>query len=90
MGVGLYGSVVLIPLILQTLLGYPPLRAGIAMAPRGIGSFIAMPIVGMMMTKVDSRKLLVAGVCHLRRARYVMLSRLNLSAGYWEFFWPQM
>ncbi len=89
MGVGLYGSVVLIPLILQTLLGYPPLRAGIAMAPRGIGSFIAMPIVGMIMMKVDSRKLLVAGVV-ICGATLVMLSRLNLSAGYWEFFWPQM
>src|SRR4029077_11751471 len=36
-GLVLYGSRVLLPIMLQTLLGYPPLQAGIAMAPRGIG-----------------------------------------------------
>ena len=43
-GFVLYGSLVLLPIMLQTLLGYPPLQAGIAMAPRGIGSFFMMPI----------------------------------------------
>ena len=61
LGVGLYGSLVLIPLVLQTVLGYPPLQAGIAMAPRGLGSFIAMPVVGMILAKVDARKLLILG-----------------------------
>src|SRR6202050_3867713 len=62
LGVGLYGTTVLIPLVLQTLLGYPALRAGIAMAPRGLGSFIAMPLVGLMITKFDPRKLLTVGM----------------------------
>ena len=47
-GFVLYGSLVLLPLMLQTLLGYPSLQAGIALAPRGMGSFIAMPLVGMI------------------------------------------
>ena len=38
-GFVLYGSLVLLPIMLQTVLGYPSLQAGIAMAPRGIGSF---------------------------------------------------
>src|SRR4029078_6668368 len=42
-GFVLYGSMVLLPVMLQTLLGYPPLQAGIAMAPRGIGAFVMMP-----------------------------------------------
>jgi DHA2 family multidrug resistance protein len=88
LGVGLYGTTVLIPLILQTLLGYPALRAGIAMAPRGLGSFIAMPVVGLMMSKFDPRKLLTIGmaVCAFTLFQF---SRLNLQAGYWDFFWPQ-
>jgi len=87
LGVGLYGSTVLIPLVLQTLLGYPALQAGIAMAPRGLGSFLAMPLVGLILTRFDSRKLLALGlgVCALT---LVQFSRLNLDAGYWEFFWP--
>ena len=40
LGFVLYGSLVLLPIFLQTLLGYPALQAGIAMAPRGLGSFL--------------------------------------------------
>ena len=39
LGFVLYGSLVLLPILLQTLLGYPALDAGMAMAPRGLGSF---------------------------------------------------
>lgn len=89
LGVGLYGTTVLIPLILQTLLGYPALRAGFAMAPRGLGSFLAMPIAGMTMSKFDPRKMLTVGmtVCGFT---LFQISRLSLSAGYWDFFWPQL
>src|ERR1700760_829199 len=89
LGVGLYGTTVLIPLILQTLLGYPALRAGIAMAPRGLGSFIAMPVVGLIITKFDPRKLLTLGlfICAFTLFEF---SQLNLQAGYWDFFWPQI
>lgn len=88
LGVGLYGTTVLIPLVLQTLLGYPAIQAGIAMAPRGLGSFIAMPVVGIIMTKLDPRKMLSAGMVVCGLTLY-QLSRLNLSAGFWDFFWPQ-
>jgi len=89
LGVGLYGTTVLIPLILQTLLGYPALRAGFAMAPRGLGSFIAMPVAGIIMSKFDPRKMLAVGliVCGFT---LFQISRLSLSAGYWDFFWPQL
>ena len=89
LGVGLYGTTVMIPLIMQTLLGYPAVRAGIAMAPRGLGSFIAMPLVGLMMTKFDPRKMLATGltVCAFTMWQF---SRLDLNAGYWNFFWPQI
>jgi len=88
LGVGLYSTTVMIPLVLQTLLGYPALRAGIAMAPRGLGSCIGMPLVGLIMIKFDPRKLLTLGmaVCAITLFQF---SRLNLQAGYWDFFWPQ-
>src|SRR5262245_30761863 len=62
LGFVLYGSLVLLPIMLQTLLGYPPLQAGIAMAPRGIGSFFMMPLTGLMTGKFDARKLLTTGI----------------------------
>ena len=51
-GFVLYGSMVLLPVMLQTVFGYPPLQAGIAMAPRGIGSFFMMPMIGVMTGQV--------------------------------------
>jgi DHA2 family multidrug resistance protein len=88
-GFVLYGSIVLLPIMLQTLLGYPPLQAGIAMAPRGIGSFFMMPLVGVMTGRFDARKLLTIGLV-TGGATLLWLSRLNLQAGYWDIFWPQL
>jgi len=87
-GFVLYGSLVLLPIWLQTLLGYPSLQAGIALAPRGLGSFLAMPVIGIIMPKFDTRKLLASGFL-LAAATLFAFSRLNLNAGYWDFFWPQ-
>jgi Arabinose efflux permease len=88
-GFVLYGSMVLLPVMLQTLLGYPPLQAGIAMAPRGIGSFFMMPITGMMTGRFDPRKLLTVGLL-VGGSTLIWLSLLNLQAGYWDIFWPQL
>jgi len=88
LGLVLYGSLVLLPIMLQTLLQYPAVQAGIAMAPRGMGSFIAMPIVGAILARLGARKLLVAGLV-VGGTTLLWLSELNLQAGYWDIFWPQ-
>src|SRR5207249_4013653 len=88
-GFVLYGSLVLLPVMLQTLLGYPALQAGIAMAPRGIGSFFMMPLTGLMTGRFDARKLLTIGLI-VGGSTLLWLSRLNLRAGYWDIFWPQL
>lgn len=87
-GFVLYGSLVLLPVWLQTLLGYPSLQAGIALAPRGLGSMLGMPLVGAIMPKVDPRRLLVAGLL-IGSGTLYRFSQLSLNAGYWDFFWPQ-
>src|SRR5438874_10872675 len=88
LGFVLYGSLVLLPLFLQTVLGYPSIQAGIAMAPRGLGSFIAMPVVGFLTAKIDPRKLLSVGLLGGAITLYA-LGSLNLQVGYWDIFWPQ-
>jgi len=88
-GFVLYGSLVLLPIMLQTLLGYPSLQAGIAMAPRGMGAFVMMPITGMMTGKFDARKLLTVGLV-IGGGTLLWLSLINLQAGYWDIFWPQI
>src|SRR5207247_10843753 len=76
------------PLFLQTVLDDPASQAGIAMAPRGLGSFIAMPIVGLLVAKTDPRKLLSIGLIGAALSLYA-LGSLNLGVGYWDIFWPQ-
>jgi DHA2 family multidrug resistance protein len=88
LGFVLYGRLLLVPIFLQTLLGYPALNAGIAMAPRGLGSFLMMPVVGTVLGRFDPRKVLAVGLTGASWSLYA-LSRLNLQAGYWDIFWPQ-
>jgi DHA2 family multidrug resistance protein len=87
-GFVLYGSLVLLPIWIQTLLGYPALQAGIALAPRGMGSMLGMPLVGALMPKMDPRRFLAAGLC-LAAATLWQFSTLSLDTGYWNLFWPQ-
>jgi MFS transporter, DHA2 family, multidrug resistance protein len=88
LGFVLYGSLVLLPIMLQTLLGYPSLQAGYAMAPRGMGSVIGMPLVGLIVGRFDARKL-VAGGLVTGAITLFWLGELNLNTGYWDVFWPQ-
>jgi MFS transporter, DHA2 family, multidrug resistance protein len=88
LGFVLYGSMVALPIFLQTLLRYPAEQAGITMAPRGLGSFIGMPLVGVIISRVDPRKMLAAGLVGAGFS-LIALSHLNLNAGYWDLFFPQ-
>src|SRR5438093_969019 len=88
LGFVLYGGLVLLPLFLQTVLGYPSVQAGIAVAPRGLGSFFSMPIVGFLTSKIDPRKLLIVGLL-LGSLTLWALGSINLQVGYWDIFWPQ-
>ncbi len=88
LGFVLYGSMLLLPIFLQTLLGYPALDAGVAMAPRGLGSFLMMPLVGTVLGRFDPRKVLAVGLVGASWTLY-QLGNLNLNAGYWDIFWPQ-
>ncbi len=60
-GVVLYGSTALLPLFLQTLLGYPAVDSGMAVSPRGVGAVVSMMIVGRLISRVDSRWLITFG-----------------------------
>jgi DHA2 family multidrug resistance protein len=88
-GFCLYASLVLLPQYLETLLNYPSMQAGLALSPRGLGSFTLTFIVGAIAARVDVRKLLVTGFL-VGAATMFMLSSLNLNAGYWDIFWPQV
>jgi MFS transporter, DHA2 family, multidrug resistance protein len=87
-GFVLYGSLVLLPVMLQVLFRYSSLEAGKAMAQRGVGSLLMMPIVGYLTAHIDGRKMLAVGLT-IGGVTLLWLGQLNLNAGYWDIFWPQ-
>ena len=79
-GMVLYSSTALLPLFLQTLLGYSAFESGWAVSPRGVGSVVSMFIVGRMIGKVDSRYLIMFGFAVLGYSMY-LFTGINLEIG---------
>ena len=73
----LYGFTAMLPLFLQTLMGYPALDSGLAVSPRGLGSILAMLVMGKLANVVDGRLLLAFGFGMLGFSS-LLLSRINL------------
>jgi DHA2 family multidrug resistance protein len=71
-GYVLYGSIMLLPLFLQTLMGYDATLAGWALAFGGIGSLMIMPVVGRLTMVMDSRKIVFMGLVLNAYAVYLM------------------
>ena len=61
-GVVFFAPLALLPLYLQDLMGYPILTAGLVMAPRGVGTLLAMMVVGQLIGRTDTRVLLGLGL----------------------------
>jgi DHA2 family multidrug resistance protein len=86
-GFVLYGSTVLLPLLMQELLGYTATHAGVTNLPRGLASFLFMPLIGYLTGKVDARKLLAAGFLATAFAMY-RISLFSLGVASWNFWLP--
>ncbi|HET7103870.1 MAG TPA: DHA2 family efflux MFS transporter permease subunit [Terracidiphilus sp.] len=61
LGVAIYATITFLPLYYQEVMGYTAFAAGIVVGPRGIGSFIGSPVVGILASKFDARRLLSLG-----------------------------
>jgi len=88
-GFTLYGVTALLPLFLQTVMGYPALDSGLAVSPRGIGSILSMLVVGVLVNKVDGRVLLAFGFVVLAYSTF-LLSRVNLDIAMISVVWPNI
>jgi DHA2 family multidrug resistance protein len=87
-GFVLYGSIMLLPLYLQTLMGYDATLAGWALAFGGIGSLMILPIVGRLTQIIDGRWLVGVGLLINTLAVYLM-SQYNTQIDFFTAWWPR-
>ncbi len=84
-----FGNVVLLPLWLQTQIGYTATWAGLVAAPSGIVAVIISPFVGKFLAKTDARWVAVFafvtfGLSYFMRANYVA------EGSFWSFVLPML
>ncbi|MDA8387706.1 MAG: DHA2 family efflux MFS transporter permease subunit [Nitrospiraceae bacterium] len=77
----LFGSIVLLPIFVQKMMGYDATLAGMVLGPGALTTLVAMPIAGRLDTKVDRKALLTLGIITSAFAWHLM-SRFNLYADF--------
>ncbi len=88
-GLALYSAITLLPIFLQTLMGYPALQSGLAVSPRGIGALLTMPVVGLLTGRVDFRKLVGAGFLIVAVSLW-WFGRIDLQIAMRNIVWPSI
>jgi DHA2 family multidrug resistance protein len=83
-GIFLFSTMALLPPVMQGVMGYSVFGAGLVMMPRGIGSFLAMFIVGRLVGRIDTRLILIVGLglCSLA---LLQMSHFSLTMDAWPF-----
>lgn len=76
-GVLMFAGMAVLPSLMQGLLGYPVLTAGLTQASRGLGTFVSMFLVGQLSGKVDNRVIIFVGLS-LTGLSYYLMSGFSL------------
>jgi len=88
-GLGMFGGMLLLPIYLENLLGYPTVDAGLALMPRGIAMFISMGVVGRLSGSFKPRTLILAGLI-MSCAGAWMLTGISPDVDGSVLFWPMV
>jgi DHA2 family multidrug resistance protein len=72
MGLVLYSTMALSSPYLQNVIGYPILTAGLLLATRGSGTFVAMMLVGRFMKYIEARTLIISGLALMSLSLFFM------------------
>ena len=86
-GAGLMGSVFVLPVFLQNVLGMTALQTGMVILPGALATAAAMLIVGRLSRVVDNRLLILVGTLLFGFAMWD-LARMTPQSGTHDFFWP--
>lgn len=89
LGLALNGSLFLLPVFLQNLLGFDAMQSGIIMMPRSIAMAVLMPIGGRFYNRLGPRVLVGSGLL-IAGGGFYQMSRLTTDVAFWDLFWPQL
>jgi DHA2 family multidrug resistance protein len=87
LGVLYFSSLVMMPLFLQTLLGYTAQLAGLAISPGGLALLFMMPVVGVLTSKFQARYLIAFGWLSLALAMFYSTKRIDLQISFNSAMW---
>ena len=87
--IGLFGSIFLLPMFLQTIMGYTPIQSGLWMIPGAVGVGITMPIAGRLADRYSPRILTVIG-CVLVGSTLLVFGLLDPLSGWAMLVVPQV
>ena len=87
LGILLFSSLVMMPLFLQTLLGYTAELAGLVLSGGGAVVLIAMPVVGQLTTKFQARYIIAFGWLCLAIGMYYSTWRIDLTISFVSASW---
>ncbi|MBZ5694048.1 MAG: DHA2 family efflux MFS transporter permease subunit [Acidobacteriia bacterium] len=80
LGVVLYGTTVLLPIMMQTLMGFTAMRSGLVLLPGGLVLLAMLPCVGFLLGRLEPRWIVITGL-FVMSAGLFELSYLNLDVG---------
>ncbi len=86
-GAAIYSAVTILPLYFQSLMDYSAWNAGLVVSPRGLGSILAMPLVGFLVSKMDTRVLVSTGFTIFACCSLVW-GGITLQVSPWSLTWP--
>ena len=72
MGLVLFSTMALSSPYLQNVIGYPIITAGLLLATRGCGTFVAMMLVGRFMKYIEARTLIISGLSLMALSLFFM------------------
>lgn len=90
LGFVLYGSIVLQPIYLQTLMGYTALLSGLTLAPRGLTSLVFAPLAGRMTERRDPRYLIAFGILMTSLPMLLMMTHWYLQTDFRAIMLPNL
>jgi len=87
-GFTLYGSTAILPIFLQTILGYTALLSGLVLSPGGIAMMIGMLLVGRLLGRLQARWLLAFGLV-VAAAGLFQMSGFTLDVDFRTAMWAR-